>query len=142
MGIHKIDSSNKNLDSAMEVDGEEATAVNNITDKRVDNMISKANAKEKQERQKNLRRTEKTNCRGPQKLFGMVQEMRTTLGSVRALPQRRNYRRDQKKRGEGRQNKTPRATTMNGTKTTRLPGKAAARADHATNTRKASPAPS
>ena len=51
MGINKIDRSNKKLDSAIEVDGEEAITLNNIPDKRVDNMISKAKGKEKQERQ-------------------------------------------------------------------------------------------
>ena len=129
LGIHKIDSINKKLDNAMEVKGEDATTVNNIIDKRIDKKISKAKANEKKREAKNSLGDGKTQLQAPTKLVGMAQEMQTTLGSTRALPQRRHHQRDQKQRGGGRQNKSPRVTTTNGTTTTctTIAGKTTAR---------------
>ena len=67
-----IDSSNKKLGSAMEVDDEDATTVNNIIDKRVDKRHPKQKPKGKKRSKQTLSATGKTNRRGPQKLVGMA----------------------------------------------------------------------
>ena len=68
LGISKIDSANKKLDDAMEVEGDDNETMKSMMGKELDKKLNKAKAKEKKEKRKTLRPAAKTNRRGRQKL--------------------------------------------------------------------------
>ena len=64
LGISKVDSTNKELDNAMEVEGGDNETMKSMTEKEIDKKLNKAKAKEKREKEKNSSPAAKTNRRG------------------------------------------------------------------------------
>ena len=68
LGISKIDSANKKLDDAMEVEGDDNETMKSMMGKEIDKKLNKAKAKEKERREKTLRPAAKPIRRGQKEL--------------------------------------------------------------------------
>ena len=67
LGISKIDSANKKLDDAMEVEGDDNETMKSMMGKELDKKLNKAKAKEKKEKRKNSSAGGKNQPQGPTK---------------------------------------------------------------------------
>ena len=72
LGISKIDSANKKLDDAMEVEDNSKETLKSMMGKEMDKKLNKAKAKEKKKKEKTLRAAAKPIRWGPQKLVGVA----------------------------------------------------------------------